>query len=78
MRATKDISAEWQNNWLVINIKLCKQLKIWSLPEYILSSTRGTAQNIVGFNAPMSSTNNLTSYKCTQTNFSMNPLTCWG
>jgi hypothetical protein len=30
-------------------------------PEYILSSTRGTAQNTVGFNAAMSSTNNLTS-----------------
>lgn len=31
-------------------------------PEYILSNTRGTAQKIVGFSSPMSSTNNLTSW----------------
>ena len=39
-------------------------LDIWNLPEYILSSTRGTAQNTVGFSAAMSSTNSLTSYRC--------------
>lgn len=36
-----------------------EQVKV--LPEYILSSTRGTAQKIVGFSSPMSSSNNLTS-----------------
>ena len=33
-----------------------------SLPEYTLSSTRGTTQKIVGFSSPTSSINNLTSY----------------
>lgn len=36
-------------------------INIHQVPVKMRSSTRGTAQKIVGFNSPMSSTNNFTS-----------------
>jgi len=54
---------------LVSNHQLFK-----SLPEYTLSSTRGTAQKTVGFSSPISSISNLTSYSnCVNDGYITNP-----